>query len=410
MGGAGSNTYNGGAGDDVFVVSASDNPNNLHGNGGRDTAIIVGDEGMALNMAKAGLTIAQGGRGYAYIVGGGHSSVFIKGGSGGSTLIGGAGNDVLVGGTGRNNIIGGSGKAVIYAGPKGDAIMASAGGSIIHAGAGVDRIYGGAGHDVIEAGHGDAIIDGGAGVNLVTLHGKYGDYKITRTETGYTVTDAVAGRDGTLTLSRIQKLNFADISAVDLEQPNAMPVADALRVNQAGNAFDRTQPQLISAASILANDQRLNSQGDLRIASVGDPLGGSVSLTEQGDVLFTPDPRFTGIASFKYGLVDAAGHPAASVVDLKTGELAPLRATVTLLTPDVPNDPLAGTAVVPERHQCIAGLAGLHRQGRAHRSVRTRWGVFHRSRNFRYSAPGSGAECRSTLAAGARPDAAGAGF
>ncbi|VVO88756.1 hypothetical protein PS874_02061 [Pseudomonas fluorescens] len=340
VGGAGSNTYNGGAGDDVFVVSASDNPNNIHGNGGRDTAIIVGDEGMALNMAKAGLTIAQGGRGYAYIVGGGHSSVFIKGGSGGSTLIGGAGNDVLVGGTGRNNIIGGSGKAVIYAGPKGDAIMASAGGSIIHAGAGVDRIYGGAGHDVIEAGHGDAIIDGGAGVNLVTLHGKYGDYKITRTETGYTVSDAVAGRDGTLTLSRIQKLNFADISAVSLEQPNAMPVADALRVNQAGNAFDRTQPQLISAASILANDQRLNSQGDLRIASVGDSLGGSVSLTEQGDVLFTPDPRFTGIASFKYGLVDAAGHPAASVVDLQTGELAPLRATVTLLTPDVPNDPL----------------------------------------------------------------------
>ena len=139
------------------------------------------------------------------------------------------------------------------------------------------------------------------------------------TDTVAAVTDSVAGRDGTLALSRIQKLNFADISAVSLEQPNAMPVADALRVTQVGNAFDRTQPQLISAASILANDQRLNSQGDLRIASVGDPLGGSVSLTEQGDVLFTPDPRFTGIASFKYGLVDAAGHPAASVVDLQTG-------------------------------------------------------------------------------------------
>lgn len=341
VGGAGSNTYNGGAGDDVFVVSASDNPNNIHGNGGRDTAIIVGDEGMALNMAKAGLTIAQGGRGYAYIVGGGHSSVFLKGGSGGSTLIGGAGNDVLVGGTGRNNIIGGSGKAVIYAGPKGDAIMASAGGSIIHAGAGVDRIYGGAGHDVIEAGHGNAIIDGGAGINLVTLHGKYGDYSISRTDTGYTVADKVAGRDGSLTLSNIQKLNFADISAVDLEQPNAMPVADALRVNQAAKEFDRTQPQLISAASVLANDQRLNSKGNLRIASVGDAIGGSVSLTEQGDVLFTPNSRFTGILSFKYGLVDEAGNPATSVVDLKTGELAPMRATVTLLTPEVPTDPLA---------------------------------------------------------------------
>ncbi|UFH49387.1 hypothetical protein [Pseudomonas sp. KNUC1026] len=43
-GGAGSNTYNGGAGDDVFVISASDAPANIHGNGGRDTAIIVGKE------------------------------------------------------------------------------------------------------------------------------------------------------------------------------------------------------------------------------------------------------------------------------------------------------------------------------------------------------------------------------
>ncbi|MCX2898529.1 S8 family serine peptidase [Pseudomonas mandelii] len=340
VGGAGSNTYNGGPGDDVFVVSASDNPNDVHGNGGRDTALIVGDEGMALNMAKAGLTIAQGGRGHAYIVGGGHSSVFIKGGSGGSTLIGGAGNDVLVGGSGRNTIIGGSGKAVIFAGPKGDAIMASAGGSIIHAGGGVDRIYGGAGPDVIEAGHGDAVIDGGAGINLVALHGKYGDYTITRTDSGFTVADKVSGRDGSLTLSNVQKLNFADISVVDLQQPNAMPVADALRLNQAGSEFDRTQPQLISAASILANDQRLNSQGNLRIASVSDPLGGSVSLTEQGDVLFTPDPRFTGIANFKYGVADEAGNPAALIVDLNTGELAPMRAIVSLLTPEVPTDPL----------------------------------------------------------------------
>jgi subtilisin-like proprotein convertase family protein/Ca2+-binding RTX toxin-like protein len=341
VGGAGSNIYNGGAGDDVFVISSSDKSQNIRGNGGRDTAIIVGDEGVALNMAQAGLTIAQGGRGHDYLTSGGQNGVFLKGGSGGATLVGGGGNDVLVGGTGRNTIIGGSGKAVIYAGPKGDAIMASAGGSIIHAGAGVDRIYGGAGDDVIEAGHGNAIIDGGGGVNLVTLHGKYGDYLITPTDNGYTVTDKVVDRDGTLSLSNIQKLNFADISAINLEQSNAMPVADALRVNQSGNAFDRTQPHLISAARVIANDLRLNSIGNLRIASVGDAIGGSVTLTDQGDVLFTPDPRFTGILSFKYGLVDEVGNPAISVVDLKTGELAPMRATVTLLTPDVPTDPLA---------------------------------------------------------------------
>ena len=341
VGGGGSNVYNGSASDDVFVISASDTMANIHGNGGRDTAIIVGDQGVALNMARAGLTIAQGGRGNDVLISGGASSVFIKGGSGDSMLIGGAGNDVLVGGTGRNIIYGGSGKAVMYAGPKGDTIYASDGGSIIYAGGGADIIYGSEGNDVIEVGRGNAVIDGDGGINIVTLHGNHGDYKITRTATGYEVADTVSGRDGTATLKNIQKLNFADISAVDLELPNALPVADVLTVDQRGKAFGRTQAHLISAASLLANDQHLNSSGPLRIANVGDALGGTVSLTSEGDVLFTPDPRFTGLISFKYGVVDAAGNPSATVVNLQTGQTAPMRASVTLLTPEMPLDPLA---------------------------------------------------------------------
>ncbi len=341
VGGAGSNTYNGGAGDDVFVISASDNPVNIHGNGGHDTAIIVGDKGVVLNMAHAGLTIAEGGGGNDTIMSGGTGSAFIKGGSGNSTLMGGAGNDVLVGGTGHNTIIGGSGKAVIYAGPQGDTIYASEAGSIIHAGGGADKIYGGAGNDIIEVGHGNATIDGDGGINLVTLHGNHGDYLITRTATGYEVADKVAGRDGTVTLTNIQKLNFSDISAVDLKTPNAMPVADVLTRDKDGKVFDRTQAHLISAQSLLANDQHLNSQGALRIANVGDAVGGTVSLTAQGDVLFTPDARYTGLISFKYGVVDAAGNLSASVVDLSSGQTAPMRAGVTLLTPEVPLDPLA---------------------------------------------------------------------
>ncbi|PHM30910.1 S8 family serine peptidase [Xenorhabdus szentirmaii] len=341
VGGAGSNTYVGGEGDDVFVISASDDIRNIHGNGGLDTAIIVGDEGVALDMAQAGLTIAQGGNGNDTIISGGANGVFIKGGSGNSTLVGGMGNDVLVGGRGHNTIIGGTGKSVIYAGPQGDTIYASKDGSIIHAGGGDDKIFGGVGDDVIEVGHGNATIDGDGGVNIVSLHGNHGDYQITRTDDGYVVADKVAGRDGTVTLKNIQKLNFADISAVDLEIPNAMPVEDVLTHDKDGKVFDRTQPHLISAESLLANDQHLNSQGALRIANVGDAIGGTVSLTNQGDVLFTPDPRYTGLISFKYGVIDAEGNPAASVVDLSSGETAPMRATATLLTPEVPLDPLA---------------------------------------------------------------------
>ncbi|AWK40593.1 S8 family serine peptidase [Photorhabdus laumondii] len=341
VGGAGSNTYVGGAGDDVFVISASDDTKNIHGNGGHDTAIIVGNQGVELNMGQASLTIAEGGSGNDTIISGSVNGVFIKGGSGNSTLIGGMGNDVLVGGSGHNTIVGGTGKSVIYAGPQGDTIYASKDGSIIHAGGGDDKIFGGVGDDVIEVGHGNATIDGDGGVNIVSLHGNHGDYQITRTDSGYVVADKVAGRDGTVTLKNIQKLNFSDISAVDLQTPNAMPVEDVLTHDKDGKVFDRTQPHLIAAESLLANDQHLNSQGALRIANVGDAIGGTVSLTAQGDVLFTPDADYTGVISFKYGVTDAAGNPSASVVDLSSGETAPMRAVATLLTPEVPLDPLA---------------------------------------------------------------------
>ncbi|UFH49388.1 S8 family serine peptidase [Pseudomonas sp. KNUC1026] len=292
-------------------------------------------------MAKAGLTIAQGGDGNDRLVSGGYASVFLKGGTGDTVMIGGGGTDVLVGGSGRNSIIGGSGKAVIYAGPNGDTIYGAQSGSIIHAGGGNDRIVAGPSDDVIEVGHGNATIDGGGGVDIVTLHGTHGEYRITRTDEGFEVADNVAGRDGTATLKNIQKLNFSNICAVDLQLPNAMPVADVLRTNQQGEPFERSRAQLISAATLVANDLLLASQGGLRLDSVGDAMGGSVSLTEQGDVLFTPEPGYTGMMSFKYGIVDAAGNPAAAVVNLGDGQSAPMRASVTLLEPGMPDDPLA---------------------------------------------------------------------
>lgn len=340
IGGGGSNVYEGSSGDDVFVISAGDLSHNIRGNGGRDTAIIVGEAGLTLNLEKAGLTMAQGGSGHDVIVSGGATNAFMKGGSGGSTLIGGAGNDVLVGGTGRNTIIGGGGKAVIYAGPLGDRIHASDGGSLIYAGGGDDQIHGGDGDDVVEVGHGNATFDGGGGINLVSLHGSYSDYDIARIADGYRISDKVDGRDGSVIAKNIQKLNFSDISAVSLETPSAMPVADFVSVDQTGEAVTGTGPQVFSAAQLLSNDQRLNSHGNLRISQVSNAVGGSVGLTPDGSVSFTPAAGFTGLRSFIYSVEDEAGNPAMSVVDLATGNKAPMRAQVTLKTSDMPSDPL----------------------------------------------------------------------
>lgn len=339
VGRGGSNTYIGNSGNDVFVISDSDDPSTIKGNGGRDTVLIVGDKGVALNMARSGITIAQGGDGDDIIVSGGNSSVFIKGGNGNSTLVGGGGNDVLAGGGGKNKIIGGSGKAVIYAGSQGDTIYAAEQGSIIHAGGGADRIYGNKGNDIIEAGQGNALIDGGGGVNVVSLHGTHADYIITRTDSGYLIRDKVAGRDVTLALKNIQKLNFSDISAVDLHTNTIIPIDDVLTRNKSDRPFSRDRFHLIRGADLLVNDLSFNDKSSLHITAVSDAIGGDVYLSRSGNIGFYPDKKFTGVMSFKYSLMNADGDPAISVVDLTRGEEVTKRATVSLLPPNIPTDP-----------------------------------------------------------------------
>lgn len=290
-------------------------------------------------MARSGITIAQGGDGDDILVSGGDSGVFMKGGNGNSTLVGGGGSDVLSGGRGKNRIVGGSGKAVIYAGPQGDTIYASEQGSIIHAGGGADRIYGNKHNDVIVAGQGDALIDGGGGINVVALHGSYVDYTITRTESGYQVKDKVAGRDGTLTLKNIQKLNFADISAVELGIKTIIPLNDILIYGD-GSPISRSLNTNIPAQAVLGNDFRFNTEAPLVIASVSDAIGGTAQLKESGDVLFIPDSTFTGVMSFNYEVKSVEGDSALSVLDLSNGESATMRATVVMRSADIPHDPL----------------------------------------------------------------------
>ena len=336
----GSNIYQGGAGNDTLVVSASDDPTNIHGGGGQDILVITGTTGMTIDMAQTGIEIAEGGAGDDVIMSGGRTGVYMKGGSGNSLLIGGAGTDVINGGTGHNTIIGGTGQALIYAGPNGDLIYGAAGNSIINAGGGEDTIIAGAGDDLIKVGMGNANIDGGGGTNLAQFHGSYGDYKIVKTADGYWIADKTANRDGTVFIKNIQKLNFSDVQALSLTLPNPVPVADIITKDKSGLLLDRAHAHTISAVSLLGNDQMLGSTGPLKIKALKEVVGGTASITASGDVLFTPAAGFQGIMSFKYTVVDAQNHAAATATDLTTGQSAAMYARVTLSTPDLPTDPL----------------------------------------------------------------------
>ena len=82
-----------------------------------------------------------------------------------------------------------------------------------------DKIYGYDGNDQIEGAPGNDSIDGGEGLDTATYSGSYGSYTLTHQLNGsFLVTDSVSGRDGTDTLTNVERLQFSDAKvALDLD-------------------------------------------------------------------------------------------------------------------------------------------------------------------------------------------------
>lgn len=344
IGGQGSDSFYAGDGDDILIIDGDDQQGNIHGGVGDDVVQVVGDAGVTLNLAQAEVEIAQGSRGNDIFIGGGVSTVYIAGGDGDDTLIGGAANDALAGEDGDDFIDGGAGNDVLRGHRGNDVVYGGAGDDYIEGNAGDDALYGGSGNDVLKGGESDDFIDGGDGDDVVEYSGSYSEYRLMRTDKGVFISDTVAGRDGTDFVKNVEKINFKDISLLDLPcgtnagLAGAMPVKDVLTTDKNGVAFDRTNAHLIAASQLLAND--IDWQGDaLHITGLYDVQGGTATITAAGDVLFTPNPNYTGLMAFKYTVADAQGNYT-NVIQTDTGTTAPMRAAVYLRTPDLPADPL----------------------------------------------------------------------
>jgi len=358
-GSQGSDTFNAGAGDDVLLIDAEDLATNIHGGDGMDIVQVVGDAGVTLNLAQAEIEIAQGGRGNDIFVGNGGKSVFMRGGDGNDVLIGGAANDALNGEDGSDYISGSLGNDVLRGGRGQDALFGDAGDDLLFGGQDDDALNGSGGNDVLRGDQGDDILDGGDGIDVAELTGLYSDYRITKlTDTTWRVVDTRGGRDGADTLVNVEKLNFADVSSVDITLPNPLPVKDVVTVaNRTGSTINYNGTTynnvfLISGSQLTLNDQ--DWQGDvisLRLlvdkngndvaANVwGMVQGGQAMLTTQGDVLFRPDPAYTGIMGFQYKVKDSQNNLGAQAVLTTTGQSTEMKANVWLKSPDLPSDPL----------------------------------------------------------------------
>ena len=246
------NIMTGGAGDDnLRGLGGADQ---LNGGAGIDTA----DYTLAAAGVVARLDINQATRdgdggvdvftGIENLVGSNFNDVLfgdagnnrLDGGIGTDSLLGFGGDDFLTGGSGggNNELQGGTGNdwylldafdtCIEFAGEGIDTVEARIGsytmganienliftgliGSFVGTGNVLDNnITGGAADDILRGGGGNDMINGGGGADEVQLRGLLADYTVTQVGNTWQVVDAVAGRDGTTTVSSIELLRFAD--------------------------------------------------------------------------------------------------------------------------------------------------------------------------------------------------------
>ncbi|MDP3135358.1 MAG: S8 family serine peptidase, partial [Burkholderiaceae bacterium] len=339
-GGAGADVFNAGAGDDVLLIDAADRPSDIHAGEGRDVIQVIGGEGVNLNMAQAEAEAFVGGAGADLVVAGGRSTVYLRGGAGDDMLIGGAANDIVSGEEGNDLIDGGAGNDLLRGHRGRDEIAGGSGDDVLDGGGDDDWLRAGAGADVLIGGAGDDRLDGGEGVDVAEYAGTHSDYEIARVDAHtWRVTDVRSGAAGSDTLVDVEKLSFKDWSRISLGDAHPMAASDVVRADADGRALSRTGVQRIAASQLLRNDQDMQGQA-LRIAEVLDARGGAVTLSDQGDVLFTPQPGYSGVMSFRYRVVDASGNATPTVIDETSGSTAQTKATVRLWTSDLPVDPL----------------------------------------------------------------------
>jgi Ca2+-binding RTX toxin-like protein len=214
-GGLGRDTLDGGTGNDeiragsdadlIIVVSDSGIDTIFGGEGGDDF------DTLSLSGSDPVSVVMTGSESGTYSFGGGGSGTFSEiemiqtgsgsdtvdaSGSGSSMLISsGAGDDVVTGGAGADTFFGGSGT------------------DRLDGGAGADSLFGGDDADVLTGGAGNDLLDGGAGTDRAVFAGPVTEYSFDRGSDGaLIVTDRVAGRDGTDTLTGIEKVTFNGVT------------------------------------------------------------------------------------------------------------------------------------------------------------------------------------------------------
>jgi len=185
------------------TIIGSNNPDTIRARRGGDLIFSYGD-GSGVGGVPPPIDPAGGGA---------LDADKLFGGAGNDTFYGGGGDDIIRGGMGQDLLFGDDGADLLFGGAGNDRLHGGAGEDSLNGGTGNDTLRGDAGDDLLLGGAGNDSLDGGTGTDTAVFAGNMADYRITTIADVTTVRDlkpAIAGNDGTDTLTTVEQLQFAD--------------------------------------------------------------------------------------------------------------------------------------------------------------------------------------------------------
>lgn len=198
-----------------------------------------------------------------------------------------------------------------------DTMNGSAGADALLGYAGDDTISAGGGNDWLSGGAGNDKLDGQTGLDTAAYSGNRNAYTVTRTASGFTVTDS-RGIDGTDTLAGVERLVFGDKS-VALDVDASSNGGKAYRLYQA--AFNRTpdadgvgywMSAMDKGMSLATIAEGFISSKEYKDA-YGTDLGNRDLVTKYYQNILHRVPDQGGL-DFWVGVLDAKGAPLADVL------------------------------------------------------------------------------------------------
>ncbi len=146
IGGAGADTFLGGDGDDYLLIDSADTA--IDGGAGFDSAFVLTDAPVTLDMGAASIEWAEGHvGGDTFNAASQASAVYIYGDGGNDTITGSALGDYLDGGDGNDTLAGGDGDDLLFGNGGADILLGQGGDDYIIEFGGDSQIDGGAGFD-----------------------------------------------------------------------------------------------------------------------------------------------------------------------------------------------------------------------------------------------------------------------